>query len=73
MINTHVIKMKESKHLEKIQLKHLIIPFFILGAGWFLVLSVFMFEKIFGERFTVRSKNMKSKTFSAEWLRYKQT
>ena len=35
---------KESKPLEKIQLKHLIIAFIILGVGWFVALVVFLIE-----------------------------
>ena len=37
---------KESKPLEKIQLKHLIIAFLILGVGCFVALIVFMIEMI---------------------------
>jgi hypothetical protein len=35
---------KESKPLEKVQLKHLIIPFLILGVGLFVALVVFLIE-----------------------------
>ena len=35
---------KESEQLEKIQLKHLIIAFLILGVGWFVALIVFVCE-----------------------------
>ena len=37
---------KESKPLEKIQLKHLIIAFIILGVGCSLALIVFLIEMI---------------------------
>ena len=37
---------KESKPLEKIQLKHLIIAFLILVVGWFVALGVFFCELI---------------------------
>ena len=35
---------KESKPLEKVQIKHLIIAFLILGVGWFVALAVFLIE-----------------------------
>ena len=35
---------KESEPLEKIQRKHLIIAFLILGVGWFVALVVFLIE-----------------------------
>ena len=41
---------KESKPLEKIQLKHLIIAFLILGVGCFVALIVFMIEMIGNKR-----------------------
>ena len=37
-------EMKESKPLEKVQLKHLIIAFLILGVGWFVALVAFLIE-----------------------------
>ena len=37
---------KESKPLEKIQMKHLIIAFLILGMGCFVALRVFLLEMI---------------------------
>ena len=37
---------KESKPLEKIQMKHLIIAFLILGMGCFVALIVFLLEMI---------------------------
>ena len=37
---------KESKPHEKVQLKHLIIAFLILGVGCFVALIVFMIEMI---------------------------
>ena len=44
-------EMKESRPLEKIQLKHLVIAFLILGVGCFLSLVVFLLELFFwGER-----------------------
>ena len=43
-------EMKESKPLEKIQLKHLIIAFIILGVGCFLALVVFFLEIIWGKK-----------------------
>ena len=43
-------EMKESKPLEKIQLKHLIISFLILGFGFFLALVAFLVEIIWGEK-----------------------
>ena len=49
MFDTHAKEIKESKPLEKIQLKHLIIPFFILVVGWCVALGVFMLEKILGK------------------------
>ena len=48
MFDTDWEEMKESKPLEKIQLKHLIIAFFILGVGCCAATIVFIFEKIFG-------------------------
>ena len=39
---------KESEPLEKVQLKHLIIAFIILGAGCFVALIVFLLEMIIG-------------------------
>ena len=42
--------MKESKPLEKIQLKHLIIAFLILGVGCFVALMVFFLEMICGKK-----------------------
>ena len=41
---------KESKPLEKIQLKHLIIAFFILGVGCFVAFVVFLLEMIGGKK-----------------------
>ena len=41
---------KESKPLEKIQLKHLIIAFLILGVGCFLALVVFLIELIYKKK-----------------------
>ena len=41
---------KESKPLEKIQLKHLIIAFLILGLGCFVALIVFMIKMIGNKR-----------------------
>ena len=38
----------ESEPLEKIKLKHLIIPFFILGVGCFVSLVVFLLEMFCG-------------------------
>ena len=38
--------MKESEPIEKIQLKHLILAFLILGMGCFVSLIVFLFEMI---------------------------
>ena len=35
---------KESKPLEKVQMKHLIIAFIILGVGWFVALVAFLIE-----------------------------
>ena len=35
---------KESKPLEKVQMKHLIIAFIILGVGWCVALTVFLIE-----------------------------
>ena len=37
---------KESKPLEKIQMKHLIIAFLVLGMGCFVALLVFLLEMI---------------------------
>ena len=39
---------KESEPLEKIQMKHLIIAFLILGGGCFAALVVFLLEMISG-------------------------
>ena len=44
MFYTDEKEKKESEPLEKIQLKHLIIPFIILGVGWFVALVVFLIE-----------------------------
>ena len=35
---------EKSESLEKIQLKHLIIAFLVLGVGWFVALVVFLIE-----------------------------
>ena len=43
-------EIKESRPLEKIQLKHLIIAFLILGVGWFVALVVFLLEMICGKK-----------------------
>ena len=43
-------EMEESKPLEKIQLKHLIIAFVILGVGCSLALVIFVWEIIWGEK-----------------------
>ena len=45
-------EMKESRPLEKIQLKHLVIAFLILGVGCFLSLVVFLLEMIWGGKGT---------------------
>ena len=47
---------KESKPLEKIQLKHLIIAFLILGVGWFVALVAFLIEMT-GRKNEVRQAN----------------
>ena len=39
---------RESEPLEKIQLKHLIVAFLILGVGCFVALIVFMIERFWG-------------------------
>ena len=44
MIYTYGKENKEPGPLEKIHLKHLIIPFIILGVGCFVALVVFLFE-----------------------------
>ena len=44
MFSTDEEEKKESKPLEKVQLKHLIIAFLILGVGWFVALVVFLLE-----------------------------
>ena len=49
-------EMKESKPLEKIQLKHLIIAFLILGVGCFVALGVFLIEMT-GRKNEVRQAN----------------
>ena len=41
---------QESKPLDKIKLKHLIIGFFILGAGCFVAFVVFLLEMIGGKK-----------------------
>ena len=41
---------KKSEPLEKIQLKHLIIGFFILGVGCFVAFVVFLLEMIGGRK-----------------------
>ena len=46
MFYTDEKEKKESKPLEKIQLKHLILAFIILGVGCFLALIVFLIEMI---------------------------
>ena len=40
----------ESQTLEKIQLKHLILAFLILGVGCFVASLVFLLEMIYGEK-----------------------
>ena len=50
MFYTYEIDKKESEPLEKIQLKHLIIPFFSLGVGCFVALVVFLFEMYCGKK-----------------------
>jgi hypothetical protein len=44
MLNTYEKEKKESKPLEKVQLKHLIIAFIILGVGCFVALVAFLIE-----------------------------
>ena len=44
MILTDEKEKKESKPLEKVQLKHLIIAFIILGVGCFVALVAFLIE-----------------------------
>ena len=44
MFYTDEKEKKESKPLEKVQMKHLIIAFLILGVGWFIALAVFLIE-----------------------------
>ena len=43
-------EMPESEPLEKIKLKHLIIPFLILGAGCSVALIVFLLEMMCGKK-----------------------
>ena len=44
MLYTYEKEKKESKPLEKVQLKHLIIAYIILGVGWFVALVAFLIE-----------------------------
>ena len=44
MFHTDEKEKKESKPLEKVEMKHLIIAFLILGVGWFIALAVFLIE-----------------------------
>ena len=46
MFTTDEKEKKESEPLEKIQMKHLIIAFLILGMGCFVALIVFLLEMI---------------------------
>ena len=48
MFSINEEEIKDSGPIEKIQLKHLIIAFLVLGAGCFIALVVFMFEMIWG-------------------------
>ena len=50
MFGTDIEEKKESKPLEKVQLKHLIIAFLILGVGCFLAFLVFLIEMISGKK-----------------------
>ena len=50
MIYTYGKENKEPGPLEKIHLKHLIIPFIILGVGCFVALFVFLFEMYYGKK-----------------------
>ena len=56
MFYTDEKEKKETKPLEKIQLKHLIIPFIILGVGLFVALVVFLIEMT-GRKNEVRQAN----------------
>ena len=55
MFKTGQKEKKESEPLDKIQLKHLIIAFLILGVGWFVALIVFLCE-IKGKKKGAKSK-----------------
>ena len=50
MFYTDKIENKESKALEKIQMKHLIIAYLILGVGWLVAMVVFMLEMYLGKK-----------------------
>jgi hypothetical protein len=50
MFETNEDDKKESKPLEKVQMKHLIIAFFILGVGCFDAFVVFLLERFGGKK-----------------------
>ena len=50
MFDTDEEEKKVTKPLEKVQLKHLIIAFVILGVGCFVAFLVFLLEMISGKK-----------------------
>ena len=77
MFSTDEKEMKETKPLEKIQLKHLIIPFLILGVGCFIALVVFLIEmmskkQVHESQHAKDRGNQNMETFSSDLLRTTQ-
>jgi uncharacterized membrane protein len=69
MFETDEKEKAESKPLEKIQLKHLIIAFLILGIGCFVALIVFVLEmigkgKVHEAQQTNKRENLNIESFS---------
>ena len=62
MYGTDEEEKKASKPLEKVQLKHLIIAFIILGVGCFVAFVVFLLEVIFkSKKYKKRNRAVKEK------------
>ena len=66
MFYTYGKENKEPGPLEKIHLKHLIIPFIILGVGCFVALVVFLFEMYCGKKVQVAQQGSDSENQNME-------
>ena len=66
MFNTDYKEKKESTPLEKVQLKHLIIAFVILGVGCLVALFVFLIEMSCGTKVQEGQQGGNSENQNAE-------